>query len=116
MEMDRAPKCPKCSSVIAKESDAIPKEKWPTESWRIYQCSNCGALLEEDNRNLVYRGVEIILALTLTVGVLNALVFWLSGSQTLANIFGWFAYGGWMFWYVTKPVRLAERGQYAKRP
>jgi len=49
-----------------------------------------------------------------TKGLPGALVVWLTGNERAAGIVGWGTFGGFMFWYVTKPVRLAEWGQYAK--
>jgi hypothetical protein len=112
--MDRFPKCPKCSASIDKKTSALPEEKWPTPGWPIYECKSCGTLLEEDNRNLIYQRFVVVLMIFLANGVLAGLVFWVSGSETAANVIGWAAVGGLLYWYFTKPVRLAEWGQYAK--
>ena len=113
--MDRFPKCPKCSAPIDKKANAVPENEWPTPGWPIYRCNQCGTLLEEDNRNLVYQRVIVVLIMVVAQGVLAALVFWLSGSETAANVVGWAAVGGLLVWYFTKPPRLAAWGQFAKR-
>lgn len=33
-DMDRSPKCHKCSTCIDQKADALPKEDWPMTEWR----------------------------------------------------------------------------------
>jgi DNA-directed RNA polymerase subunit RPC12/RpoP len=114
--MDRSPKCSRCSERVDVKADVLPKEEWPSPVWPLYKCSSCGATLEEDNRSLVYQSFLTVLIIAVTQTVGRTIGFVLSGGSELAvDILGWAAMAAGLFWYWSKPMRLGERGQYAKQ-
>ena len=84
--------------------------------WPIYQCSNCGAYLEQASRNALY----MIFGAAVVVGVaqlLGGIVGYLlsGGSELTADIVRWGATAAGLFWLWARPIRLIERGGYAKQ-
>jgi len=114
--MDRSPKCPRCSASIDVKADALPKNEWPMDEWPIYKCSSCQATLEKSSKNALYEvfGVVIVIVVAQILG--GAVGYLVSGGNELfENIVRWGAMGVGLLWLALKPMRLVERGYYAKQ-
>ena len=97
------------------KNDLLPVKEWITPEWPIYKCRECGTQIEKSSRNALYTVFSVVIVIAVAQFLGGLVGYFLSGgSESTGDIVGWVTTVVGLLWLAFRPMRLVERGGYAK--